>query len=54
MEEEPFDGFPSRYADPVFQEYVFGYDAFAEADKAWATYTMGRFPGTTVNYRMSM
>ena len=54
MEEEPFEGFPSRYADPVFQKYVFGYDAFAEADKAWATYMLGRFPGTSVNYRISM
>ena len=26
----PFEGFPNRWADPVFQKWLFGYDVFAE------------------------
>ncbi|KAI5197994.1 FAD/NAD(P)-binding domain-containing protein [Aureobasidium subglaciale] len=28
---EPFEGYPNRWADPVFQRYLFGYDAYVEA-----------------------
>lgn len=28
---EPFEGYPNRWADPVFQQYLFGYDAYVEA-----------------------
>ena len=41
-----FEGYPNRWADPVFQNFLFGYDAFAEADKAWSKYKDGTFPGT--------
>lgn len=46
LEEEPFEGYPNRWADPVFQPYLFGYDAEEEVEKAWATYKAGRFPLT--------
>lgn len=41
---EPFEGFPNRWADPVFQEWLFGYDAYAEADAAWTKFTQGQTP----------
>ena len=47
LEEEPFEGYPNRWADPVFQEWLFGYDAFAEVDKAWEAYKQESCPGTT-------
>lgn len=27
LEEEPFEGYPNRLADPVFQNFLYGYDA---------------------------
>ena len=42
----PFEGYPNRWADPVFQPWLFGYDAFAEVDVAWKDYKEGTFPGT--------
>lgn len=35
---EPTVGCPNRWADPVFQKYLFGYDAFQEASNAWEHY----------------
>lgn len=35
LEEEPSEGFPHRWADPCFQEWLFGYDAFEEVEKVW-------------------
>lgn len=46
LEEEPFEGFPNRWADPVFQQFLFGYDAKEEVEKAWKVYKDGKFPGT--------
>jgi len=46
LEEEPFEGFPNRWADPVFQPWLFGYDAAAEVEKAWKVYQAGKFPLT--------
>jgi salicylate hydroxylase len=36
LEDRPEEGFPNRWRDPVFQRWLFGYDAFAEAERAWA------------------
>ncbi|KAL7266673.1 hypothetical protein RUND412_010773 [Rhizina undulata] len=47
LEDKPVEGFPNRWRDPVFQSWLFGYDAFAEVETAWAefnesaTYTNG-------------
>ncbi len=41
LEQEPFDGYPNRWADPVFQPWLFGYDAFGEVDTAWKRYQEG-------------
>ena len=46
LHEAPFEGFPNRWADPVFQPWLFGYDAQAEAEGAWQRYKAGRFPLT--------
>lgn len=35
---EPFEGYPNRWADPVFQKFLFGYDAEEEVEKAWKKY----------------
>lgn len=53
-EEEPFEGYPNRWADPVFQEYLFGYDAFAEVDIAWTRYKTETFPGTAGHLKSSL
>lgn len=53
-EHEPFEGYPNRWADPVFQEYLFGYDAFAEVDMAWERYKKGTFPGTTGQFKPNL
>jgi hypothetical protein len=46
-QDEPFETFPNRYRDPVFQSWMFSYDAEGEAKKAWDVYLKGKFPGTT-------
>ena len=53
-EQEPFEGYPNPWADPVFQEYLFGYDAFAEVDMAWKSYKMGSFPGTAGHFKSNL
>lgn len=51
---DPFEGFPNRWADPVFQEFLFGYDADKEVDHAWERYQSGIFPGTWGKFRASL
>lgn len=53
-EEEAFEGYPNRWADPVFQEWLFGYDAISEVDKAWKLYQEGNFPGTVGQFKSSL
>ncbi|KAL9118845.1 MAG: hypothetical protein Q9187_004602 [Circinaria calcarea] len=36
--EQPFEGYPNRWADPVFQKWLLGYDTEAEVEKAWEKY----------------
>lgn len=31
-------GFPNKWRDPVFQKFLFGYDAFSEVETAWSRY----------------
>jgi salicylate hydroxylase len=50
LEEEPFEEYPNPWADLAFQEFLFGYDAYAEAEKAWEKYLKGRFIGTAGNF----
>ena len=51
LEQEPFEGYPNRWADPVFQPFLFGYDAHEEVDKAWKRYKNGTFPGTAGRFQ---
>ena len=53
-EEKSFEGFPMRLGDPTFLKFLYGYDAFHEAEKAWATYLNGRFPGTIGMFRAGL
>ncbi|KAL2041259.1 hypothetical protein N7G274_006204 [Stereocaulon virgatum] len=53
-EHEPFEGYPNRWADPVFQPWLFGYIAFEEAEKAWKLYEGGLFPGTTGQFKSNL
>ena len=48
---EPFEGYPNRWADPVFQKFLFGYDAYKEVDQAWERYQKGMFPGTLGKFK---
>lgn len=34
--DKPTKGFPNPWRDPVFQNFLFSYDGFAEAETAWA------------------
>lgn len=45
-EELPFEGFPNRWADPVFQKWLFDYDVYSEVNNMWKLYRSGQFPGT--------
>lgn len=54
LEERPFEDFPNPWADPKLQEYLFGYDAYAEAEVAWGRYLKGRFGGTAGGFRASL
>ncbi len=40
-QEAPFPGYPNRWADPVFQNWLFGYDADRKVDGAWERYKEG-------------
>lgn len=51
LEEPPFEGYPHRWADPVLQQWLYGYDAHAEVQRAWGQYVLGRFPGTAGRFR---
>ncbi|KAL9608904.1 MAG: hypothetical protein Q9167_006285 [Letrouitia subvulpina] len=44
LEHKPFDGYPNPWADPVGQQWMFGYDAFREAEEAWQIYKRGEWP----------
>lgn len=37
-------GCPNRWADPTFRDFLFGYDAFAEAERGWDEYKAGQNP----------
>lgn len=37
-------GCPNRWADPKFRDFLFDYDAFAEAERGWKEYKLGKFP----------
>ena len=38
IHERPFEGHPNRWADPVFQEWLLGYDVEEEVERAWEVY----------------
>ncbi len=42
----PFAGYPNPWADPILQKWMFGYDAFEEAEDAWNIYLKGEWPET--------
>ena len=42
--QKPFEQFPNRWADPVFQPWLFGYDAYGEVERAWVRYKQGALP----------
>ena len=43
---EPYEGYPNKWRDPVFQEWLWGYDADLMVNAAWERYLKGRFPLT--------
>jgi salicylate hydroxylase len=45
-QQEPYAGYPNKWRDPVFREWLWGYDAEQEVETAWAVYRSGRFPLT--------
>ncbi|KAI3405640.2 hypothetical protein KGF56_001658 [Candida oxycetoniae] len=40
-------GCPNRFADPVFQDFLWGYNAFEEVERAWTEYKNGKMPTYT-------
>lgn len=42
-------GCPNRWADPTFRDFLFSYDAFAEAERGWTEYKSGKFPTFVVD-----
>ena len=51
---QPFDGYPNPLADPVFSKWLFGYHAYEEVEKAWATYKRGEWPLTSGMWQASL
>ncbi|KAK6455716.1 salicylate hydroxylase [Scheffersomyces xylosifermentans] len=41
-ESPPKKGCPNRWADPVFQKFLWGYEAFHEAERGWEEYKKGK------------
>lgn len=41
LQDVPCEDFPNYLADPVFQKWLFAYNAMAEAGKAWEMYLQG-------------
>ena len=39
LEEEPADGYPNPWADPGYQEWMWGFNAREEADCEWKKYS---------------
>ncbi|KAI9734836.1 MAG: hypothetical protein M1834_001915 [Cirrosporium novae-zelandiae] len=50
----PFEGYPNRWRDPVFQEYLFGYDCEKEVENAWNIYEEGCWPMTTGKFKANL
>jgi salicylate hydroxylase len=52
----PRQGCPNKWADPEFQNFLFSYDAFAEAEKGWINYKRATEhtlePDMTTNYKL--
>ena len=49
LRQKPFEQFPNRWADPVFQPWLFGYDAYGEVERAWVQYKQGVLPNSAGN-----
>lgn len=50
----PFEGYPNKWKDPVFQKWLWGYDVKAEVESAWKRYEKGVFPGTGGGWARSL
>ncbi len=48
---EPYEGYPNKWRDPVFQEWLWGYDVQDVVDEAWEKYLSGKFPLTRGGWR---
>ncbi|KAI5970405.1 hypothetical protein CANMA_000568 [Candida margitis] len=46
-DKEPQLGCPNRFADPVFQDFLWGYNAFDEVEQAWKEFKAGGNPTYT-------
>lgn len=53
-EERPFENYPNRWADPVFQNWLFRYDADREVENAWRKYKDGKFQMIKSNVRSAL
>lgn len=54
MELEPCENYPNRWADPVFQNWLFRYDADREVEIAWRRYKDGEFQRVSGNHRSTL
>ena len=48
---EPYEGYPNKWRDPVFQHWLWGYDAEGVVEAAWEKYLKGQFPLTRGGWR---
>lgn len=53
-EEPPSENYPNRWADPVFQNWLFRYDADREVEIAWRKYKDGKFQTIKSNVRSAL
>ncbi|KAM3069221.1 hypothetical protein ACMFMG_010737 [Clarireedia jacksonii] len=53
-EHAPFHGYPLPWMDPVFQNWLYSYDAKQEVEKAWEIYCRGEWPGTRGSWKLQV
>ncbi|CAD6594480.1 MAG: hypothetical protein ASARMPREDX12_009038 [Alectoria sarmentosa] len=53
LQHAPFEGYPNPWADPVAQNWMFGYDAYKEGKDAWNIYVKSEWPSTTGMWKVA-
>ena len=53
-EQQPFEGYPNPWADPIFQKLLFCYDAIREVYISWTKYKGSMMPRSGGDVRTNL